>query len=253
MRLFYWGGPVYCNTLDSVAWKVPTTVFCKPISGSSSNGAFFSSLGSDKFASLCAAAKLDPSTVNDVAMGGFSAFHGFANLWLKDEAARAKTSYVHLADACFLGAGATSPHQGFAAFAREAVGGKKRMTVTSNGPLGKNLAYDGPDGTHYSLTSGGSCVSLFWDEATGGRSASKASVPPGVPAPTFAKRVGELYWFHYEDPYGNDPHLWHANKLAVPYIQAYGAGDSVGAGSPLKLLSAIAGGIGGYYAAKRWL
>lgn len=260
---FYWGGPVYCSTAEKLTWERPTTLMCKPLEGSS-NRSFFSTLGSDPISSLLS--KSGVSERASVGFGGFSAFHGFLDPLLQAQADQ--VDYVHLADACFQGSGATAPKKGLLAFAKRAVAGKARMTVTTNGPWDKDIHYWGPAGSKYegvefSLTSGAKCFGNVWREATGGKGEGIADVPPGVPQPSRIFRAGELYWFHYEGSGVKDPHGWHTNELARPYMQMYGvpwmAGHRGGMGSMsgpalgVALLALAAVGIvGGYWAAKKY-
>lgn len=254
---FYWGGPVYCSTIEQVKWRRETDVFCNPQEGSS-NRAFFDSLGSDPLQNLLAKAGVPKPA--SVGLAGFSAFHGFASPLL--EVAGDRVDYVHLADACFQGAGATEPKAGLAKFAARAVAGKARMTVTTNGPWDKDISYWGPagskyEGTKFSLTSGAKCFHNVWRAVTGDAGASDAQLPADVPAPDRVFRKGQLYWFHYEGRGQADPHGWHANTLAAPFIQLYGvpwmAGErpvGAAAGSAAKVVAAMAAvaaaGLGGY-------
>jgi len=210
--VFYWGGPVYCNTLKNVQWIRETEIVCKPESGSSNNYSLYGRVGG----LLSLANRATEGKVGAIGMGGFSAFHGFARAALKDESVRSRISFLHLADACFMGSGATKPFGTFRWFAKRAVEGKVRMVATTNGPWGGKVEYDHGT-THYSLTSGAKCVQLFWDEVTQGQPIGTAEHPPDVTPPDKAMRCGEFYWFHYE----RGGHEWHANKLAAPYIQMY--------------------------------
>jgi hypothetical protein len=247
---FYWGGPVYCKQADNLAWQRPTKVFCHPLEGSS-NGAFFSQLGADPLTALLTKAGLDPASVGSVGFGGFSAFHGFLNPMLAIPAVCERTNYVHLADACFGGAGATEPKSGFLAFAKRAVAGKARMTVTTNGPWGKDISYMGPEGSKYAgqqfnLTSGAKCFQAVWDAAAGSLGGDPEP-PAGIPAPARAYRKGELYWWHYETGL-KDPHGGHVTTLAQPIMQMYGVPwmASPSAGFGVNWLAAAAGGVLGY-------
>jgi len=209
MDVVFWGGPVYCNTLDNIRWERPTKIVCVQAEGSTNNATLYTSRGSLE-------ALVDVS-LGRVGLAGFSAFHGFARAVLASQD-RDRVDYLHLADACFEGAGATQPFAEFLWFANEAVAGRRRMTITTNGPWGQDIHYS-YGGTNYDLTSGAKCVQLFWDLVVPQGEALPASVPDGLPQPTKAQRYGELYWFHYE----KGGHAWHANELAAPIIQAYGA------------------------------
>lgn len=267
---FYWGGPVYCSTAEKLAWERPTKVLCKPLEGSS-NGAFFSTLGADPVGSLLA--KAGVTERGSIGFGGFSAFHGFLDPLLQAQADQ--VDYVHLADACFQGAGATAAKKGLLAFAKRAVAGKARMTVTTNGPWDQDISYWGPagskyEGTKFSLTSGAKCFGNVWREAVGSLAEASADIPAGVPKPDRIFRAGELYWFHYEGKGVKDPHGWHTNELARPFMQLYGVPWMAGhrgagpllpglpsisgegsAGVAVLLLALVAPGIlGGYWVAK---
>lgn len=230
---FFWGGPVYCKQANALVWKRPTKVMCHPQEGAS-NSSFFHSLGADPLGRLLESSGLSKAEVGSIGFGGFSAFHQFLNPMLKIPEVCERVNYVHLADACFQGAGATSAHTGYAAFARRAVGGQARMTITTNGPWGKNISYTGPAGTKYegqefNLISGAKCIELVWRQVVGEPIESTADVPKGIPKPQKIFRKGQLYWFHYESGL-KDPHGDHANLLAQPYMQLYGVPWMAGGG-----------------------
>lgn len=240
---FYWGGPVYCKQATGLVWQRETKVFCNPLEGSN-NGAYFSTLGPDPIGKLLA--KNGVVQRGSIGFGGFSAFHGFLDPLLKVQADQ--VDYVHLADACFQGAGATAAKSGFLLFAKRAVAGQARMTVTTNGPWDKDISYWGPAGSQYegrqfNLTSGAKCFHNVWREATGDQGPSSAEIPAGVPAPDKVFRAGELYWFHYESSRFKDSHGAHANELAQPFMQHYGVPWM--AGNRGGLLPGLGGGAGG--------
>ncbi len=230
----YFGGPVYCSTIKKVAWKRPTEILCKPLEGSS-NRRFYDTLGPDPIGKLLQ--KANVTNPGSIGFAGFTAFHGFLSPILEKFSDR--VDYVHLADACFQGAGATGAKIGFANFARRAIEGKARMTVTTNGPWDQDIHYSGPagskyEGTRFDLTSGAKCFHNVWREVTGDAPPADAEVPPGVVRPDRIFKKGELYWFHYDGKGVKDPHGWHVNELAAPYIQLYGvpwmAGEGRGGG-----------------------
>jgi hypothetical protein len=260
---FYWGGPVYCSTAKKIVWERPTEVLCKPLEGSSNN-AFYHTLGPDPIAKLLS--KAGVTERGSIGFGGFSAFHGFLSPLL--DKFSDQVDYVHLADACFQGAGATTAKSSYVKFGRRAIAGQARMTVTTNGPWDKDIHYWGPkgskyDGVKFSLTSGAKCFHNVWKELTGDAAQTSVELPAGVPQPDRTFRKGELYWFHYEGTGQKDPHGWHVNELATPYIQKYGvpwmAGHrgvlgGAGAGKAavvggLALLAALS--VGGYIWARR--
>lgn len=260
MDLMAFGGPAGPCYAQKVGWLRPTTVLSVS-AGSARNtstdqAAVYSGLAArDGYAwkAMCEKAKVAPADLGSLGIGGFSAFHGFANAFLKNPQDSAKCSYVHLADACFQGAGATTPHAGYLAFAKKAVSGSKLMTVTTNGPWGKALSYSWtyPEGdtVKFNLTSGAQCFELVWNAAAGaGINVAVPEIPPGVPQPTKAIRVGNLIWCHYEQmtpglaaPCGGEysQHGWHVVALATPFMQHYGApwmaGKTSGLTSGLRL------------------
>ena len=222
-----WGGPVYCDTLKSVQWQRPTTVWCNALEGMSNDAYGAKVLATpDALAAVLADAKF-PGTPGAIGMAGFSAFHEFASPFLARVLDR--VAYVHLADSCFQGAGATVGKPGYVAYAKLAIAGKVRMTVTSNGNPNEDIHYSGPAGSKYEgvkfdLTSGSKCVKNFTTEALGGP-IPEASFPlpaelPYKPAATFRK--GELYWLQYPETTTKDPHGIHI-KFAPPLINMYGA------------------------------
>lgn len=255
MDFFYWGGPVYCKQANNLVWERPTKVLCNPQEGSSNSTAFYG-LGSDPLGALFRKAGLDPSSVGSIGFGGFSAFHQFLNPALKLPEVCNRVDYVHLADACFQGAGSTQPHTGYVAFAKRAVAGSARMTITTNGPWGKDISYSGPTGSKYegqqfNLISGAKCIELVWRAVVGEPVESSADVPPGVPSPQRIFRKGELYWFHYESGL-KDPHGDHANLLAQPYMQMYGVPWMAGSRGMFKL-DPMSLFVGAVFAAAGWL
>lgn len=244
--LMAFGGPAGPCYAQKVAWQRPTSVL-SVAAGTAKNTstdqqAVYQSLSArDGYAwkQMAEKAKIDPASLGNLGIGGFSAFHGFANAFLKNPADFDRCCYVHLADACFLGAGATTPHAGYAAFAQQAAAGTggKMMTATTNGPWGKSLSYSydygGGDVSTFNLTSGAQCFELVWNAAVGaGLSVTTPDIPPGMPQPTKAMRVGNLIWLHYETmtpglahPCGGEytQHGWHVVALATPMMSYYGA------------------------------
>jgi len=244
--LMAFGGPAGPCYAQKVAWQRPTQVLSVAAgtvkNTSTDQAAVYQNLAArDGYAwkAMAEKAKIDPASLGNVGIGGFSAFHGFANAFLKNPADFDRCCYVHLADACFLGSGATQPHAGYAAFAKQAAAGTggKMMTATTNGPWGKALSYSydygGGDVSTFNITSGAQCFELVWNAAVGaGLSVSTPEIPPGMPQPTKAMRVGNLIWLHYETmtsglpkPCGGEysPHGWHVVALATPMMSYYGA------------------------------
>jgi hypothetical protein len=250
--LVAFGGPASACYAKKVLWERDTSI----ISVSAATAQNTSTDQQNKYLQLanrdgyawkmmCEKGGFKPENLGSLGIAGFSAFHGFANAFLKNDEDYSKCCYVHLADACFLGAGATEPHAGYARFATEAAaGGDKLMVATTNGPWDQALNYSWtyPDGTtsHFNLTSGAQCFRLVWNAATaGGLSVSTPDVPDGMPPATSAMRVGNLLWFHYENmvsglpaPCGGEitAHGWHCNVLSIPFMQKYGAPWMAGKG-----------------------
>ena len=221
-----WAGPINCDTLDKVQWQRPTTVFCKQLEGASNDayGAKLIATG-DPIKALLADAKF-AGVPGALGLSGFSAAHE----WLSPVLAVAgeAVSYVHLADSCFQGAGATVGKPGYVAYAKLAAAGKVRMTITSNGAnFDEDIHYKGPAGskyenTNFDLTCGSKCVRNFIREAVGDVSEVPFDLPPGIPAPVHMFRKGELYWAAYPDTIAKDPHGFHIT-LVAPFVNMYGA------------------------------
>lgn len=256
--IFLWGGPVYCSTLSNVAWRRPTRVWCNPLEGQS-NAVFWSQLAAtgDPWNALLQKAKVtEPPGAVGAAV--FSAGHEWLNSALG--AFGEKIAFAMLCDACFSGAGSTQGKAGYASYARLAAAGKVRMVVTSNGPFSGSISYSGPtgskyEGTTFNLTSGSQCVQLFMKDALGELPPETSfEIPAGLPQPERMFRKGELYWAAYSPATMKDPHGDHANVLAAPFIQMYGAPWLAGQGrtSPWlgKALTMLAGTAAGAYAAR---
>lgn len=263
--LIAFGGPAGPCYAQKVAWERPTKVISVAAgtarNTSTDQQAVYQQLSSrDGYAwkAMAQRAAIDPAELGNVGIAGFSAFHGFANAFLKNPADFDKCCYVHLADACFLGAGAKEPHAGYAAFAKQAAAGAggKLMVATTNGPWGKPLSYSWtyPEGdvVTFNLTSGAQCFELVWNASgAAGMNVSTPEIPPGVPQPTRAMRVGNLIWCHYETmtsglpkPCGGEytQHGWHVTALSTPYMQHYGAPWMAGRRGGLQLPGLSVGG-----------
>jgi hypothetical protein len=235
--LFYWGGPVTDKQPKAVAWERPTAILSDGRTGSDAASAAYREFSAkDGFAwqQMARKAKIEPEQLGSLGIGGFSAFHGFANAFLRNDQDRRRVKYVHLADACFMGRGATEPFGGYLKYAVEAASGlDKLMVVTTNGPWGEPIYYcwdyGPPKGkVCYDLTSGAQCFALVWNgvlDALGPEAESQVVqpiAPPGVKPPDRAMQIGNLLWFHYE-PAGGDSHGMHVHELATPYLQFFGA------------------------------
>jgi hypothetical protein len=230
--LFVWGGPVTPKQPNAVQWLRPTQVLTVSREGSSANYTAYQQFaaGGPGWPAMASKAGIAPEHLGSLGIGGFSAFHGFANAMLKNPADLERTTYVHLADACFMPAGSTSYKDGFMNFALEAARGRKLLVATSNGPWGEDIHYcytypDERGRTCYSLTSGSKCIENLWNAVRSrtGVAVTTPKYPPGVAPPSRAFQMGNFLWFHY-DPTGNpEPHGFHVHKLATPYIQYFGA------------------------------
>lgn len=244
--LMAFGGPAGPCYAQKVLWERPTKIISVS-AGTSRNtstdqAAVYAGLSArDGYAwkAMCQKAGIPPEELGSLGLAGFSAFHGFANTMLKNPEDFDRVSYVHLADACFVGPGATTPQQGYAAFATKAAAGVggKMLTATTNGPWGKPLSYSWtyPEGdtVQFNMSSGAQCMELVWNAAvSAGMPVATPELPPGVPPPTKAMRVGNLIWCHYETmvsglahPCGGEytPHGWHVTALSTPFMQHYGA------------------------------
>jgi len=236
--LLYWGGPVTPSQARKVIWERPTAILSYGRDGSSANAQLYRDLSAaDGFAwrAMARKAGLDPDELGSLGIAGFSAFHGFGDAMLKNPTDRDRVCYVHLADACFQGRLDTTPKRGYVEFAKLAadLNHGKLLVATTNGPWGANIHYcydyGPPKGNVcYDLTSGARCMSFVWDSVMAELGLTDADVwepmPPGdVPAPTRAMAIGNFLWFHYESPDTSDPHGFHANVIATPYMQHFGA------------------------------
>jgi len=255
-NLLYWGGPVTGSQPNAVDWGAPTKIVTVGENGSEANASRAAALiqagGGCGWKALAKKAGLAPEEVGSFGIAGFSAFHGAAREFSRSDCDFSRISYIHLADACFMGAGASKPYEALLRFARAAVdpGSGKLMVATTNGPWDQALHYSHA-GTNYDLTSGAQCFRLIWNAATAGKSISTSvSLPPGLPAPTLAQRCGNLIWLHYE-PKGSDSHGYHVHVLATPLMQWFGApwmrgerpssGLPIPVGMPTDLGSVLAG------------
>lgn len=259
---FFVGGPMNSSSIESVDWAKPTTIYNKPIEGSSSNQSFyFSSLanqGRPAIDVLMHMASLDPTSVKSVGIGGFSAFHGLANELLKEEASRRRINMVYLADACFGGTAPKEPKQGYFAFATQAFKREKLMIATTSGEAGVPVTY-----THQGNTvthgSGHDCIRQLYEACQSAvpRVERVPELPVGLPEPVKAVQAGNFIWLDYGTRIS---HAEHATKIMAPMLRYYGVGWMASRSMPRgtvpdavnRWLAVIAGAVGGYAAAK-WL
>src|SRR5512138_3406168 len=102
------GGPIGPCYAEKVKWLRPTKVLNVSAgtarNTSSDQYSVYTQLKSrDGFAWRVMAEKagINPDQLGSLGITGFSAFHGFANAMLQNDEDFNRTSYVHLADACF--------------------------------------------------------------------------------------------------------------------------------------------------------
>jgi len=220
--LLIWGGPVYCSTADKVEWLNPTVISCKSLTGTANGDYYFSLKGQGSALDAIIAKAMAGEQPENIGIAGFSAFHNFANPMLKDDTDRSRIAYIHLADACFDGVGATSPKQGYLAAAIEAIQGDKLMVSTTSGVPGVNVTYSKGGGGTFTHKNGHDSFKLVWDAALEATGASEVDLElPDLPAaPVWAKRAGNLIWLSYEQTIKHEDH---ANLIAVPLMNYFGA------------------------------
>lgn len=265
--LFVWGGPVTPKQPSAVKWHRPTEVLTISRTGSSACADAYASFAGSGAAwpSLSLKAGIAPDALGSLGIGGFSAFHGFANPMFKNPEDRDRVCYAHLADACFSGAGSTTPKIGYYQFGLEAALGQKLLVATSNGPWAEDIHYCHED-TCYSLTSGSKCVQAVWEavQAETGLDVRAPVLPPGIPQPNRAFQMGSFIWLHYEPTVDVEPHGFHVHKIATPLMQWFGApwmanrtypGMPQGSSTESKIFYALGGAAAAgalLWAWKRW-
>jgi len=219
-----WGGPVFCSTINQVPWETETKVSCKPLTGDE-NGKYYNSLVGGELTPLqkLIRAAMGDETPERVGIAGFSAFHNFANKMLANSDDRATISYVHLADSCFDAKNATTPKQGYLAYATEAMSGAdKAMIVTTSGVPGVDVTYQNPDGSSFAHKNGHDSFDMVWQaalSASGATETVQESLPDGLPPPVWTKRAGNVIWLSYEQTMTHEQHV---KALAVPLMTFFG-------------------------------
>lgn len=215
MNLLVWGGPVQESNLKGVQWKTPTKVlvFNKGPDGG---------LGSNSFAKLAAAHKqpdgrilksllasrgASPDDFDQIAIAGFSAFHGLAAPLLASDGDRIAAAVLH--DACFSSL-ANPPKPGYVSFGALAAEGQKLMVFTSS--LGGGVEY----------STGSACAQVNFTDAAKKAGVAPEPYEPPAPVPTPAKgtaaRAGNLILLDYGDQFS---HVQHVTKIGADVLNTY--------------------------------
>lgn len=221
MDLLLWGGPVYgpgaspyaAGDVGKVAWQRPTEVLTFSAEGSSANAALAESYrGSDGriLPNMLAARGRKVSDYEQIAIAGFSAFHGLANLVLASDADSIDAAV--LLDACFETPGSPAK-AGFAYFATLAANGDRLMVFAASG------SQNGPGLPP--TTKGFECA--FHAANAGAESAGVAleasAVPDGVPEPACgAFQANGLHVLSYCSGYLHGDII---NQLGVAVLDGY--------------------------------
>lgn len=210
--LLIWGGPVFADTPTKVAWQSPVDIIAVTGNGST----YFSNLGEQYRGSdgrilrnLVAANGKNLDDYGKVALAGFSAFHGLANLIL-DADSDLVDAMVSL-DSCFSAIDHPAK-RGYSKFAKKAARGSALFLLTA-GPGGGpgSGATLGPGGVDFS--SAIDCV-MASTEGTGLRSFT----PPDFGfQPRAAYKSGDLIVLDLRDYI----HQTHINGMAIPLMDLY--------------------------------
>lgn len=211
--LLIWGGPVFADTPTKVAWQSPVDIIAVTGNGST----YFSNLGEQYRGSdgrilrnLVAANSKNLDDYGKVALAGFSAFHGLANLIL-DADSDLVDAMVSL-DSCFSAIDHPAK-RGYSKFAKKAARGSALLVFTvgpGGGPgSGATISSSTPD---FSFAK--DCVLASVADAG---SLRHVAVPEGLP-PTdegYALKNGGILVL----PYEHLRHDQHIHDLAVPLMQ----------------------------------
>lgn len=258
-----WGGPVYADTPEKVQWPVPVEVLTYNRGpdggfGSSSFGLLADSCRGPDGRILDKLLGMKGKSVADysqIAIAGYSAFHGLASPLLDADSDRINAAVA--IDACFSAMG-TPAKKGYVKFAKRAAAGQALfvLSASSGGGVGSGATI-GPGIPDF--TTGYDCV---WASVADAGPLSPYTPPPGVPPPIKGSgaRRGGLIVLDYRDQAdpGNIPHFWQAKVLPVPLMQTFlapylgGSLPGVGGGSFAPIIVAFIGLVGGWYAAD-WL
>jgi hypothetical protein len=224
MDLLIWGGPVYApgsspyaaGDVGKVQWERPTDIvtFSHGAGGGIGSDAFSGLASSFRDADgrilprLLASTGRDIASYEQIAIAGFSAFHGLANQLLGSDG-----DYIDAAvllDSCFETPG-SAPKAGYASFAERAARGDRLMVFTaSSGQNGPGL----PPTTH-----GYDCAfaAANLGAARAGNPLTQESVPEGIiPPKCGAFQAGGLWVLNYCDAYLHGDHI---NALSVKVLQ----------------------------------
>lgn len=213
--LLVWGGPVMEANLDGIAWPLNTDIvtFSRGPDGGIGSSSF-DLLGKSYLRSdghilphLLASRDIDIDDYDQIAISGFSAFHGLGNLLLHHDADRINAA-VPL-DACFSAYGSLAK-KGYVAFAKMAARGERLFVMTAS--WGGGGAY----------STGFECV---WAQVKGALGSEDAlgpitDLPQGVPEPDLGGQTEGLVVLDYRE-HKDITHGDHVHKLARPVLQGY--------------------------------
>lgn len=213
--LLVWGGPVMEANLDGIEWPLNTdiVVFSRGPDGGIGSSSF-DLLGKSYLRDdghilphLLASRDIDIDAYDQIAISGFSAFHGLGNLLLHHDADRINAA-VPL-DACFSAYGSLAK-KGYMAFAERAARGERLFVMTAS--WGGGGAY----------STGFECV---WAQVKGALGSEDAlgpitELPQGVPEPDRGGQTEGLVVLDYRE-HKDITHGDHVHKLAVPVLQGY--------------------------------
>ncbi len=243
-----WGGPVYgpgaspheAGDIGRVRWKRPTKIVTVSQGiggiGSSAFAALGDSLdhGPGILGNLLSSHGIDLADVDQIALAGFSAFHGLASRILATEPEKV-TAAVFL-DACFSAVPESSwPKEGYVAFGAMAARGMALMVYTAS-------AGGGPGGQYPSST-GSQCMRANVEAAAARAGVPlEAFAPPAPMPPGDGMRAGQLFGFDYGPQYADGfTHNDMINRWGVATLEAflpgYLAGERIAGGSSRSLLS----------------
>lgn len=221
MDLLIWGGPVYgpgaspypAGDVGNVQWERPTEVLTFSAEGSSANAALAESYRDADgriLPNMLASRGRSIGDYEQIAIAGFSAFHGAANLLLAADADSIDAAV--LLDACFETPGSPAK-AGFVHFATLAANGDRLMVFSASG--GQNGPGLPP------TTKGYECALHAANEgaAAAGVELEPSGVPDGVTEPNCgAFQAQGLHVLSYCEGWLHGDLI---NKLGVQVLQGY--------------------------------